>query len=83
LLKKLASLKTLTNFNNCSVSRIRFLFRQSLALIGQFSRLYIPVQLSELFSESQAAYGTSFRVTGGYQEAKLPEEGYCKGFHKK
>jgi hypothetical protein len=32
----LASMKTLTNYQNCSESRIKFLFRLSFAFIGQF-----------------------------------------------
>jgi hypothetical protein len=52
----LASLKTLTGTNSkiCSESRIKFLFRLSFALIGQFFLLYIHRRLSEQFSESQA-----------------------------
>jgi len=41
-----------------------FLFWLSLALIGQFS----PVYIHDRLSESQAAYGTTFTVTGGYQK---------------
>ncbi len=52
----IASLKTLTSYKNCSVSRIQFLFRFSFTLIGQFSG-------------SQAGYGTTFRDKGGYQKA--------------
>jgi hypothetical protein len=30
------------------------------------------------FSRSQAAFGITFRFTGGYQKQdKIPEEGYC------
>jgi hypothetical protein len=66
---KLASLKTLTDSKNCSVSRVKFLFWLSLALIGPFSPVYIQDRLSEQFSESQAAYRTTFKVMSGYQQA--------------
>jgi hypothetical protein len=58
----LASLKTFTNSKNCSVSRIKLLFRLSFALIGRFFPVF-------LFSGSQAGYGTFFRDTDGYQKA--------------
>jgi hypothetical protein len=59
----------LANSKNCSVSRIKFLFRLSFALIGRFFPVYIHSRLSEQFSGSQAGYGTTFRDTGGYQKA--------------
>jgi hypothetical protein len=65
----LASLKTLTNSKSCSESRIKFLFRLSFALNGQFFLLYIHSRLSEQFSESQAGFGKTFKGTGGYQKA--------------
>jgi hypothetical protein len=55
--------------NSCSESRIKFLFRHSFALIGQFCQVYIPSRLSEQFSESQVGFGTTFKGTGGYQKA--------------
>jgi hypothetical protein len=75
----LASLKTLTNSEICSKSRITFLFRLSFALIGKFFLVCIHSRLSE----SQAGFGTSFKDTSGYQKAgnKLSEEGYWKEFH--
>jgi hypothetical protein len=54
----LASLKTLTDSETCSESRIKFLFRLSL-----------HSRLSEQFSGSQFGYGTTFRDTDGYQKA--------------
>jgi hypothetical protein len=65
----IASLKTLTDFENCSESRIKFLFRLSFALFGKFLTVYIHSRLSEQFLGSQAGYGTTFRDTGGYQKA--------------
>ncbi len=48
----LASLKTLTNCKNCSVSRIKFLFRHSFALIGRFFPVYIHSgRISQLVSD--------------------------------
>ncbi len=63
----LASLKT--NSKSCSESRIKFLFRLSFALIGQFFVVYIHRRLSEQFSELQAGIGTTSKGTGGYQKA--------------
>jgi hypothetical protein len=65
------SLKTLTGSEHCSESRIKFLFRLSFALIGQFfpAYIYIHSRLTEQFSGSQAGYGTTFRDTGGFQKA--------------
>jgi hypothetical protein len=37
---------------------------------GRFFPVYIHSRLSEQFSGSEAAYGTTFRDTGGYQEAR-------------
>jgi flagellar biogenesis protein FliO len=51
----LASLKTLTNSEDCSVSRIKFLFRLFFTLIGCISPVYLHGWLVEQFSESQAA----------------------------
>jgi hypothetical protein len=50
----LPSLKTLTNFKNCSESRIKF--RLSFDLIGRFSLGYIHGQLSNHFSGSQGGF---------------------------
>jgi hypothetical protein len=66
----LASLKTHTNSKKCSVSRIKFLFRLSFALIGKFFPVYIHSRLLEQFSGSQAGYGTTFWDTGGSQKAR-------------
>ncbi len=42
---------------------------------------YIHGRLSEQFSESRAAFGTTFRVTGGFRTAeKPPEEDYWMDF---
>jgi hypothetical protein len=65
----LGSLKTPTDSENCSKSRIKFLSRLSFALIGQFFPVYIHCWLSEQFSGSQAGSGRTFRDTGGYQKA--------------
>jgi hypothetical protein len=65
----LASLKTLADCENCSESRIKILFRLSFALTGQFFQVYIHSRISEQFSESQAAFRTTFKGTGGYQKA--------------
>jgi hypothetical protein len=65
----LASLKALTYSKNCSEGRIKFLFRLSFSLIGQFFLMFIQSRLSEQFSGSQVGYETTFRDTGGYQKA--------------
>jgi hypothetical protein len=59
----LASLKTLTNSSSCSESRIKFTFRLSFVLGGQFFLVYIHSRLSEQFL-SQAGSGTTFKGTG-------------------
>jgi hypothetical protein len=64
----LASWKTVTNSKNCSESRIKFLVRLSFALIGLFFQCHSQ-RLAKQFSGSQAGNGTTFRDTGGYQEA--------------
>jgi hypothetical protein len=77
-------LKTLIDKNskNCSKSRIKFLFRLSLSLVD-FSQCIFAGRPYEQFSGSQAAFGTSFRLTGGYRKAgtSFPEKGYWKDFH--
>jgi hypothetical protein len=67
----LASLKTLVNSKHCSVSRIKFLFRLSFALIGRFFLVYeyIHTWLSDQFSGSLGGYGTTVRDTGDYHKA--------------
>ncbi len=50
-------------------SRIKFLFRLSFSLIGLFSPVYICSRLPELFSGLQMAFGTTFRVAGGFLKA--------------
>ncbi len=45
-----------TTFNNCSVSRMKFLFWLSFALIGRFYPVYFHSRLSKQFSGSQAAF---------------------------
>ncbi len=77
----LATLKTPTDSENCSKSRIKILFWLSFALIGQLFPLYIHSRLSEQFSGSQAGYGTTFRDTGGYQKAGTSSLVYWKEFH--
>jgi hypothetical protein len=54
-----------TYAKSCSESHIKFMFRLSFALIGQFFLVYIQSRLSEQFSESQAGFGTTFKGTGG------------------
>jgi hypothetical protein len=66
----LSSLKTLTNFKDCSVSRIKILCRLSFTLIGWISPAYIHGRLSEQFSGSPAAFETNFTVTGGFRKAE-------------
>jgi hypothetical protein len=61
-------------------STSKFLFRLSFALIGQFSSVYILQihgQLSEQFSDSQAAFGTTFFESQAAlgKPKKLLEEG--------
>jgi hypothetical protein len=79
----LASLKTLTNSKNCSKSRIKFMFRLSFPLIGQYFLVYIHSRLLEQFSESQAGFGTTLKGTGGYQKAGTSslKRVYWKEFH--
>ncbi len=57
----LASLITLNDSENCSESSIKFLFRLSFVLTGQFFPVYINIRLLEQFSGSQAVYGTTLR----------------------
>ncbi len=64
----LASLKILTDSKNCSENRIKFLFRLFLLSLVDFLQCAFMPGL-EHFSESQAAYGTIFGVTGSYQKA--------------
>jgi hypothetical protein len=52
----------------------------SLLSLVNFLQCTCHIRLSEQFSESQAAFGTTFRVTGGYLGNKLPEEGYLGDF---
>jgi hypothetical protein len=43
--------------------------------------LNFSIRLSEQFSESQAAFGTTFRVTGGFRKADQdPARGLLEGF---
>ncbi len=65
----LASVKTLTNSNSYSERRNIFKCRLSFALIGRFFPLYIHSRLWEQFSGTQAAFGTTFRDTSGFQKA--------------
>ncbi len=75
----LASLKTLTDSEYCSERCIRIsgpAFRVShctsflcLSLVD-FLQCTCHGRLSEQFSGSQAAFGTTFRVTGGYRKAR-------------
>jgi hypothetical protein len=66
----LASLKTLTNFKQCSSeSRTKFVFWLSFVLISRFFPVFIHSRLSEQFSGPQAGFRTTFRNTGGNQNA--------------
>jgi hypothetical protein len=58
-----AFVKTPTNSKKCFISRNKFLFGLSFALIGRFFPVYINCQLWEQFSGLQAGYGTTFRDT--------------------
>ncbi len=51
-----------------SESCIKILFRLSFAFIGRLSQAYIHGQLSEAFSGSQAAFGTTFRDTNVFRK---------------
>jgi hypothetical protein len=64
-----ASLKTLPDFENSSESLIKFLFRLSFALIGQFFSSVHSKPAFGTISGPKACYGTTFRDTGGYQKA--------------
>jgi hypothetical protein len=58
------------------------LFRLFFPMIGYFLQCTCQSRLSEQFRESQAAFGTTFRITGNYPKSqnKPPEEGYWKDF---
>jgi hypothetical protein len=84
---KCVSLKTLTKSKDCSLSRIKFLFHFHLFHVEFLQCTFMAGfrnNFSE-FSESQAAFGTTFRATGGFRKAgfcwnKPPEEGYRRIF---
>jgi hypothetical protein len=59
----LASMKTLTNSKNCWKSRTRISVPDFFFLIGRFSLVSYMLQAAVgQFSESQAAFGSIFRV---------------------
>ncbi len=62
----LASLKTLTNFKTCFESHIKILCQLSFTLIGWVSQLW-PAYGK--FFRIIGAFGTTFRLPGGYQKA--------------
>jgi hypothetical protein len=64
----LAALKWLTNSKDCPVSRIKFLCRLY-TLIVEISPVYMDGRLSKQLSESQAAFGKTFEVTGGFRKS--------------
>jgi hypothetical protein len=78
----LASLKILCNFKECSESRIN----SFPAFLPEFLQctMFVHGWLLEQFSGSQAAFGTTFRVTGGYQAScRVLQEGFSSDFIEK
>jgi hypothetical protein len=74
-----ASLKTVNK--DCYESRIKISVSGfPLLSLVNFLQCTCHIRLSEKISDSQAAFGTTFRVTGGYLGNKLPEEGYWGDF---
>jgi hypothetical protein len=57
-------------FEKTSKATSNFCFRLSLFLLVNFLQSIVH-SLSENFSGSQAAYGTTFRDTAGYQKAVI------------
>ncbi len=91
----LSSLKTLTNSEDCSESRIKISVSASFPAIGRFSTVYKPYwmqensrkctchwRLSEQFSDSLAAFGTIVNSHRWVSESpnNLTEEGLSKCF---
>ncbi len=68
----LASLKTLSNSKDCSLCRIKFLFRFSFILTGGISPLHIHSRLFKEFSESQVALG---QLLESQAASRKPEPG--------
>jgi hypothetical protein len=64
------SLKTLTDYENCSISCIKFLFRLSFALTGRFFLVCIQSRLSGQFSGLQAGYGTTLETQAAIRKPK-------------
>jgi hypothetical protein len=65
----LPSLKTVANSKSVPKAASKFLFLLSFADIGPFSPVNMPQPVK--FSKSQAAFGTTFRVTGSYLKARI------------
>jgi hypothetical protein len=73
-------LKTLINSKNCPESAPYFCFSfPSLSLVD-FLRCTFTGRISEQFSGSHAAFGITFRVTGGYLKARKSSRGLLEGF---
>ena len=92
----IASLKPITNSENCTESRIRILLRLTISVIGWFSsRDHLALDKGKVglnIHVMWAVYGTNFRITDGfrimfYSNKRLSEcrnnhfeEGYRKDF---
>jgi hypothetical protein len=60
-------MKTLTNSKNCVEISVLVFLGSHWSILSSVQ--YIHGQLSEQFSGSHSAFGTTFRVTGGYRKA--------------
>jgi hypothetical protein len=91
----IASMKTLTNSETCTISRIKILLRLTISVIGQFSpRYHLLLDRGKvgLNTHVMGGYRTIFRITAGFRSKfhsnrrvsechnKLFEEGYWKDF---
>ena len=91
----IASMKTLTNSETCTISRIKILLRLTISVIGQFSpRYHLLLDRGKvgLNTHVMGGYRTIFRITAGLRSkfhsnrrvsechSKLFEEGYWKDF---
>jgi hypothetical protein len=77
----LASLKTITNSQDCSGSHIKFLFRRFFSIISQFFPVYIQGRLSErksmddilLLLGNKKSFNCQPRISGGFFWEQLLE----------
>ncbi len=76
----LASLKTLNNSKSCSESHIKFLFRPSFVLIGQFFLVHSHRRVSEQLLKAQAP--GSYQKSGTSSLKRVTERNFpiCKWF---